>query len=134
MKVIISDGTEININGRDKNGIINTDVAGKIDYNYLFENYINGVGVNSFEITEGEFRRVEPIIDVLNKISQSVLSKATYLDYYDGIYIICYKPFSNGGSNILYYFEDNNTFMFFNENGPNIKTETSTSTFLDIVG
>lgn len=103
------------------------------DLDALWDDKLNN-GVLSISISIGEFKRFEELILLLPKFKEKIIREVEVLDYYNNIFILEYLPYANGGSNKLYYFEDNNTFMFFDENGPNLKTESKTSTFLDIVG
>jgi len=102
------------------------------DMDELWNDYLQH-GVLSISISVGEFKRFEELIVLIPKMSEKVIRSCKTLDFYNNIFIVEYEPFPNGGSNKLYYFEDNDTFMFFDENGPNIKIDTKSSSFLDLV-
>lgn len=130
MSFINYDDEMLNMESINKFGKYKTD-NGLLDYGDIVK-FIK-TGLKSIEISIGEFKRIETVVLVIDKINESVINSCNYIDYYNDIFIISYEPFKDGGNNILYYFEDNNTFIFFDENGPNIKTDTKSSTFLDLV-
>ncbi len=97
------------------------------------DEYLN-FGVTGVKIKVNDFKRIEPLYIIADKIKESIAYNVMFFDYNDGVFCIAEENYSDGGSNKLYYFEDNDTFIFFDENGPNIKTESKTKTLLDILG
>jgi len=104
---------------------------------YEFEDFmvkLRADGLKYILISIADFKTAEPLIINLDKTDKKKIGSASHINYWDNIFNITYKPESNGASNKVFYFEENNTFLFFDKNGPNLKTETKTSTFLDLIG
>lgn len=74
-------------------------------------------------IEQNDFRSQEALIRLIPDINIAVVQNCVYMSLNDDVYTIKYKPFKNGDSNILYYFEINNTLLAFTETGPTLVTE-----------
>lgn len=77
----------------------------------------------SATIEQNDFREQESLIKLIPEINLSIINDCVFLSFSKDIYTISYKNFPNGDSNILYYFEANNTLLAFTEEGPVLYTE-----------
>lgn len=74
-------------------------------------------------IEQNDFRKQEALIRLIPDIDISIIQNCVFILLSEEVYTIKYKPFKNGDSNILYYFEVNNTLLAFTETGPELITE-----------
>lgn len=77
----------------------------------------------SVVIDQNDFRKQEGLIKLIPHISQSIVNDCVFIELNDGVYTIKYKPFANGDSNVLHFFENNTTLLAFTEDGPTLITE-----------
>lgn len=69
-------------------------------------------------IKELIFKQKEALIAIASGINSAIAANCVCLDYTDGMFSIINKPFPNGDSDKLYYFEDNNSILGFTKSGP----------------
>jgi len=78
------------------------------------------VGIIAIEIFNDTFKKKEPLVAILETIKQSFIENAVFIDYNDGIFSVVNKPIGKGNSDKLYYFEENNSILFFGVDGPRL--------------
>lgn len=94
-----------------------------------YDSLLSKISVNtkiynlSATLDQNDFRLQESLIRLIPDINSSITNDCVYISFANEIYTICYKKFANGDSNILYYFEVNNTLLAFTEEGPVLYTE-----------
>ena len=76
------------------------------------------------KIEQNTYREQDNLINLIPKISKEIVENCVFLKLKDSVYSIKYKPFINDDSNMLYYFELNNTLLAFTETGPELITES----------
>ena len=86
-------------------------------------------------LTVDDFKSKEPLIHILSNIRKEIVNSCLYLDYVDNTFIIKNKDFKNGDSDVLYYFELNDTILAFSENGPTLITDNpGINSIEDLIG
>lgn len=77
----------------------------------------------------------KPLIDMIGKFSDSLINTVTFIDYNkaDKYYEIRNAPLDNGASDVLYYFENNNSVLMFNSDGPQLFIPEGISNISDIL-
>lgn len=75
-----------------------------------------------------DFRRVEPLIKLTDKIRQEIVENCVSLDIKELssgnlVYKITYLPFRNNDPNYVLYYDSNQTLLGFYEDGPIMMTE-----------
>lgn len=92
------------------------DLLEKIQANTKFYNL-------SICLEQNDYREQESLVKLIPDINFNIVNDCVYLSFKNDVYTIAYKKFPNGDSNILYYFEFNNTLLAFTEDGPVLFTE-----------
>lgn len=133
VEIILLNGEVLNVGRKNEQGdIIDTNDKVIMTFSDLIIKLNSGI--EHVLITVTDFRLSEQLIMNLDKCDSKKITSCSFIDYYNNIFMIAFKPEPNGASNKMYYFEDDNTFLFFDKNGPNLKTETKSSSFLDLIG
>lgn len=109
-------------------------VCGLSAVNDSYENLVKSIGILQqthqliVKCELNDFRRVEPLVKLIEKIRPDVVKNCVSLDILDLsnnniVYKITYLPFPNGDSNYLLYYDSNQTLLGFYEDGPVMMTE-----------
>lgn len=119
---------EIDIN--DKSQILSYNELLKIISNIMSNGYSLNILVNI-----NIFKEKEPLIMIIENIREDVSNSCVYIDYSNNTFEIKNKPFKNGDSDKMYYFELNDTLLAFSEDGPILMTDNpKINSIDDIIG
>jgi hypothetical protein len=143
--VFIKDGNindMVELLDRDYKGNVNTiiikhgDKKVRVDYGKIFDiiskNQESGFRT-SIIIPKKEFSTKQPLLLMLGKYKKSIIESCVCIDYniVDRYFTIRYKP--GRFSNVLYYFESNDSALLFNNNGPSLIYDDSINSIEDIL-
>lgn len=149
-KIVFSDNNgniidqEISLINRDfinNSYVIEIDINGKsqiLSYGELLK-IISNIMVNEYSpdimITVNDFKEKEPLIMMIENIRDEITSSCIYIDYNNNTFEIKNKPFKNGDSDKMFYFELNDTLLAFSEDGPILMTDNpKINSIDDIIG
>ena len=76
-------------------------------------------------ISVNEFKEKEPLIVLLSSINKDITASCVFIDYNNNVFEIVNKPFKNGDSDKMYYFELNDTLLAFSVDGPILLTDNN---------
>lgn len=86
-------------------------------------------------ITIDVFKEKEPLIMLMETINHDYATNCVYIDYYNNVFEVVNKPFSNGDPDKLYYFELNDTILGFSKDGPILITDNpGINSIDDVIG
>lgn len=117
------------INGKK---IIEVDIDGisdQLTYDKLLsklsDNMSNTIGLEIM-IPLSVFKDKEPLIVLISTIKKDIVSNCIYIDYDEknNVFEVKNKPFKNGDSDKMFYFEMNDTILGFSEDGPILITDS----------
>lgn len=102
-------------------------------FQYIKEGY--EIGNLSIEIKQKVFQEKESLIAILDSIKSEFVESCVFIDYLKkyNMFSVIFKDLSNGFSDKLYYFEDNNSMLIFGKNGPTIIIEDSINSVEDVI-
>lgn len=102
--------------------------------NKISEIISTGFPLNIMILVE-DFKKKEPLIMLIDNIKTDIIGSCIYLDYDNNTFEIKNKNFKNGDSDVLYYFELNDTILAFSETGPVLITDNDKiNSITDLVG
>jgi hypothetical protein len=64
------------------------------------------------------FTENKPLIAIAGSLKDTVVESSIFISYAKGVFLVCNRPFKNGDSDKLYFYEDNNSILAFVEDGP----------------
>lgn len=71
------------------------------------------------------FKNKEPLIVLLSNLKDNVVESCLFINYDKEVFEIQNRPFKNGDSDKLFFFEANNSLLAFTENGPVLITDNN---------
>lgn len=130
LRLVITDRTiESNLQVITSNGAI-ISYKGLLDE--ISENAAIGLHLSILMKTD-TFRKNEPLIALSANIKDAVVESCVSIAYDKEIYTITNKPFRNGDSDKLIYFEANDSILAFVEDGPVILTNPKINSINDVI-
>jgi hypothetical protein len=78
--------------------------------------------------TFADFRANEPLIAITGSLKDDVVDSAVSIEYDKEVFTVTNRPFANGDSDKLYFYEANNSLLAFIETGPVLVTENKNIT------
>ena len=103
-----------------------------------YSNLINEIkdgytyGILVVHINVDIFKSKEPLIMILDQIKSKIIESCVYIDYNKNKFDIIFKP-QNGLANKIHFFEDNNSVLIFNSEGPNLVKTNKIKSIEDIL-
>ncbi len=100
---------------------------------YVKEGY--ELGILNVVIKKKLFKEKEPLIAIIDTIRQEIIESCIYVDYDKkiGLFSVINKDLSNGFSDKLYFYEDNNSILLFGKEGPKLVYNEKFSSVEDIL-
>ncbi|MCK9416603.1 hypothetical protein M0Q97_08110 [Candidatus Dojkabacteria bacterium] len=93
------------------------------------------IGILTIEIDKQTFKDKEPLIVISDSIKSEIIESCIYMDYEPkvGLFSVINRNLNNGFSDKLYFFENNNTILFFGKEGPNLVYNEKITSIEDLI-
>jgi hypothetical protein len=94
-----------------------------------YKGLIEKIGQNMHGLSLGilflfpDFKANEALIAIAGTLKKDIVDSAVYIAYEREVFVVVNRPFANGDSDKLFYYESNNSLLAFIENGPVLVTD-----------